>query len=93
MPVLWDGICRFEKQHGTEELRAEVLKRCVDTEPRHGELWTSVSKAVENAHLSTEAILKKAVLLLEKEEASSGAGPVAAAAPAAPATAPATAPA
>lgn len=39
-----------------------VIERCADAEPRHGEKWTKVSKAVENAHVSPQAILKKMVL-------------------------------
>lgn len=65
----WAYFLKFEKQHGSEEQQAEVVRRCVATEPRHGEAWTRVSKAVENAHLSCEAILKKVVVSLDSEDA------------------------
>ncbi|KAJ7567210.1 hypothetical protein O6H91_02G136900 [Diphasiastrum complanatum] len=60
----WALFYKFELQHGTEEQQQEVLKRCVVAEPRHGEHWTSISKAVENAHQPVEGILKKVVVAL-----------------------------
>lgn len=62
----WALYYKFELQHGTEEQQTEVVRKCMATEPRKGETWTRVSKAVENAHLSTEAILKKVVVSLGK---------------------------
>ncbi|XP_054786548.1 protein STABILIZED1-like isoform X2 [Prosopis cineraria] len=64
----WAWNYKFELQHGAEENQKEVLKRCVAAEPKHGEKWQSISKAVENSHHPTEAILKKVVVLLGKEE-------------------------
>ncbi|KAK9726755.1 hypothetical protein RND81_05G235200 [Saponaria officinalis] len=64
----WALYYKFEHQHGTEDSQKDVLKRCVAAEPKHGEKWQAVSKAVENAHQPTEAILKKVVILLGKEE-------------------------
>ncbi|CAK9273921.1 unnamed protein product [Sphagnum jensenii] len=65
----WAQLYKFELQHGSEELQQEILQRCTSAEPHHGERWTQMTKAVENAHLSTEAILKKLVVALSKEEA------------------------
>lgn len=48
----------------------DVMKRCIAAEPKHGEKWQAVSKAVENSHQATEAILKKVVVALGKEESS-----------------------
>ncbi|KAK1266547.1 hypothetical protein QJS04_geneDACA000519 [Acorus gramineus] len=64
----WALYYKFELQHGTEDNQKDVLKRCVAAEPKHGELWTSISKAVENSHQLIEALLKKAVVTLGKEE-------------------------
>lgn len=64
----WAQYYKFELQHGTEEIQQDVLKRCIAAEPRHGERWASISKAVENSHLPVEAILKKVVVALGKEE-------------------------
>ncbi|XP_020256952.1 protein STABILIZED1 [Asparagus officinalis] len=64
----WALYYKFELQHGNEDTQKDVLKRCVAAEPKHGERWTSISKAVENSHLLVEAILKKVVVALGKEE-------------------------
>ncbi|CBI28774.3 unnamed protein product, partial [Vitis vinifera] len=64
----WALYYKFEVQHGSEENQKDVLRRCVAAEPKHGEKWQVISKAVENSHLPTEAILKKAVVALGKEE-------------------------
>ncbi|CAI7927557.1 unnamed protein product [Closterium sp. NIES-54] len=89
----WAQLWRFEKAHGSEEQRGEVVRRCVAAEPRYGEAWTRVAKAVENAHLSTEALLKKVVLAMDREEAAKTASGASsgAAAPAAANSAPASA--
>jgi pre-mRNA-processing factor 6 len=54
----WAWWYRFALQHGTEEKRAELIKKCVANQPKHGEVWQSVAKQPENAALGTEAILK-----------------------------------
>lgn len=64
----WAQLYKFELQHSSEDIAHDVLQRCAAAEPRHGERWTKVSKAVENAHFSTEAILKKLVLAFKDEE-------------------------
>ncbi|GAB2274984.1 Protein STABILIZED1 [Dionaea muscipula] len=64
----WALYYKFELQHGTEENQKDVLKRCVAAEPKHGEKWQVVSKAVENAHQPTEVILKKVVVALGRDE-------------------------
>ncbi|KAG6541752.1 hypothetical protein Mapa_016764 [Marchantia paleacea] len=69
----WAQLYKFELQHGVEEQQHDALKRCSAAEPRHGERWTRVSKAVENAHQPVEAILKKVVVALGKEEGIVGA--------------------
>ncbi|XP_050366231.1 protein STABILIZED1 [Argentina anserina] len=64
----WALYYKFELQNGTDENQKDVLKRCIAAEPKHGEKWQPISKAVENSHQPTEAILKKAVVALGKEE-------------------------
>lgn len=64
----WAWYYKFELQNGTIETQKDVLERCVAAEPKHGEKWQSISKAVENSHQPTEAILKKVVVALGKEE-------------------------
>jgi pre-mRNA-processing factor 6 len=55
----WAYFYAFEVRHGGEDERAAVLKRCLEADPTHGELWTSVSKQVENWRVDKETILKK----------------------------------
>lgn len=65
----WALYYKFELQHGTEETQKHILTRCIAAEPRHGERWTAVSKAIENSHQSVEAVLKKVVVSLSRENA------------------------
>lgn len=60
----WAWYLKFLLQHGTEEKRADVVNKCVLSEPKHGEIWQSVSKDPANARLGTEEVLKKVVDLL-----------------------------
>ncbi|GJM91116.1 hypothetical protein PR202_ga07460 [Eleusine coracana subsp. coracana] len=64
----WVSYYRFELQHGNADTQRDVLRRCVAAEPKHGEKWQAITKAVENSHLSVEALLKKAVVALAEEE-------------------------
>jgi len=59
----WARYVAFERQHGGGD---DVVRRAVDASPRYGQLWTSVSKRVENAHDSTEVILGKVVALVKE---------------------------
>ncbi|CDY48448.1 BnaA08g11570D [Brassica napus] len=63
----WALYYKFEVQHGSEERQKEVLNRCVVSEPKHGEKWQAVSKALENSHQSVEVILKKVAIALNRE--------------------------
>jgi pre-mRNA-processing factor 6 len=53
----WAYFYRFELIHGNEEQQEGVRRHCVNAEPHHGELWCSVSKAIENWRLKTSEIL------------------------------------
>ena len=55
----WVWYYQFELQHGDEAKQRIVIERCEKAEPRHGEHWQSVAKAVENAHDTTKQILMK----------------------------------
>jgi pre-mRNA-processing factor 6 len=55
----WAMLYKFECQHGTPEMAAAMATRAAAADPRHGERWQRVSKALENAKDSTETILKK----------------------------------
>ncbi|EFJ11221.1 hypothetical protein SELMODRAFT_126445 [Selaginella moellendorffii] len=55
----WAVLYRFEQGHGSTEAIEEVVERCKAAEPKHGEQWIRVSKAVENAHQGVEFVLGK----------------------------------
>ncbi|KAL4998114.1 PRP1 splicing factor, N-terminal-domain-containing protein [Aspergillus recurvatus] len=54
----WAWYYKFLLQHGTDEKRADVISKCVLSEPKHGEIWQSIAKDPANAYKSTEDILK-----------------------------------
>ena len=47
----------------------QVLEEMRKAEPRHGERWQRVSKDPANAHPSSETILKKVIIDMDKEAA------------------------
>ena len=53
----WAYFVKFENQHGTNEERDDVIKRCVEASPKHGLLWPSVAKNVANYGKSVKEIL------------------------------------
>ncbi|KDN51340.1 hypothetical protein K437DRAFT_221659 [Tilletiaria anomala UBC 951] len=52
----WAWWYKFEQQHGTDEMRAVVLRRCVNAEPRHGDEWQIALKDPD-VHRSTAQVL------------------------------------
>ncbi|RDW92285.1 putative pre-mRNA splicing factor prp1 [Coleophoma crateriformis] len=61
----WAWYYKFLLQHGTEEKRADVIAKCILSEPRHGEVWQSVAKDPKNAGKEFDEILKIVVTKLE----------------------------
>jgi len=53
----WAWYYKFLLEHGTEDKRSDVVSKCVTVEPKHGEIWQSISKDPANAYKSTEDIL------------------------------------
>jgi len=53
----WAYYFKFELLHGALDEQIDVKKRCIQAEPRHGEVWTSISKSPENWRAKTEDIL------------------------------------
>ena len=58
----WASYFAFELQAGTPESQAAVERRCVATEPAHGERWQAVAKRVENRGLSRAEVLRRVVV-------------------------------
>ncbi|CAI9109281.1 OLC1v1009073C1 [Oldenlandia corymbosa var. corymbosa] len=63
---IWALFYEFEIQHGNEQTQKDVVKRCVASEPKYGEMWQPIAKAVENSHQKTESILKKVMVSIGK---------------------------
>jgi pre-mRNA-processing factor 6 len=61
----WAWYYKFLLQHGTDEKRADVVSKCIMSEPRHGEVWQKVAKDPKNAGKDLEEILKIVVGKLE----------------------------
>ena len=61
----WAYFYKFEQNHGTDEQQNDVKQRCAQAEPKHGEEWTKVSKAVTNWKLSPVEVLVKCANGLE----------------------------
>ena len=55
----WANYYAFELAHGTPEQQAEVLRRCVAADPKHGDEWTTVSKSLSAIRWSVETVVKK----------------------------------
>ena len=72
----WAFYYAFELRHGSDAEKAQVLKKCLEADPTHGELWTSISKRVENWRLSKETVLKKVVAKLQEAAVEEVSGPV-----------------
>jgi len=56
----WVHFYKFELLHGTPEQQEEVKRRCIGSEPRHGELWCKYSKDIKHWQQKTEFFLLKA---------------------------------
>ncbi|KAJ7688479.1 PRP1 splicing factor, N-terminal-domain-containing protein [Mycena rosella] len=54
----WAWWLKFERQHGTEEHRDEVRKKCVAAEPHHSPMWQSVAKDTRNVGKGITEILE-----------------------------------
>ncbi|KAJ7873267.1 PRP1 splicing factor, N-terminal-domain-containing protein [Mycena olivaceomarginata] len=54
----WAWWLKFERQHGTEDYREDVRKKCVAAEPHHSPMWQSVAKDTRNTGKSITQILE-----------------------------------
>jgi len=61
---IWAMYYSYELLHDPTRA-AEVLKRAIAQEPRHGERWQQVAKDPSNAHQPMDVILKRVVLHME----------------------------
>jgi pre-mRNA-processing factor 6 len=61
----WIYYYKAELTIGERDHADSVINRCEKAKPRYGDLWTSISKKVENWKLKTQDILIKAIDLIK----------------------------
>lgn len=61
----WGWWYKFEQQHGEPERLEKVVKDCEEAAPRHGPVWQSVSKDLQNVGKTTKEILEQVAKKLE----------------------------
>ncbi|CAB9519086.1 mRNA-processing factor 6 [Seminavis robusta] len=54
----WARFYAFELEVGTKEQQDKVKERCVKADPKHGELWTNLSKDMANRHKPMAELLE-----------------------------------
>ncbi|KIJ13039.1 hypothetical protein PAXINDRAFT_181390 [Paxillus involutus ATCC 200175] len=54
----WAWWLKFERQHGTPEHVAEVVKQCIAAEPHRGPVWQSIAKDDKNVGKGMRDILE-----------------------------------
>ena len=63
----WAKWYAFELDNGTKEAQADVKQKCIAAEPKHGECWCKVSKAMSNRRRTSADHLEAAAQnVLEK---------------------------
>ncbi|KAF2108655.1 PRP1 splicing factor, N-terminal-domain-containing protein [Lophiotrema nucula] len=61
----WVWYYKFLLQHGTEQKKGEVLSKAILAEPKHGEIWQSVTKDPRNFKMGVEDLMKIAVAMAQ----------------------------
>ncbi len=65
----WAKWYAFELDAGTEESQTSVLQSCIAADPKHGELWCIVSKAMANrGNTAADNLRAAAQSLLDKQQ-------------------------
>jgi len=61
----WIHFYKFEQLYGTAEQQNDIKQRCINAEPRHGELWCKYAKDIKHWRQKTEFFLLMAAKDLE----------------------------
>lgn len=64
----WARYYAFERKVGTEDQQKDVKKRCVKAEPKHGEIWTSLMKDMQNRRRTIGEGLELVAKLIEQRD-------------------------
>jgi len=60
---IWAQWLKFERQHGTEATRQEVINWCMAAEPHHSPVWEFFAKDDKNVGKGTKEILEIVVII------------------------------
>jgi len=62
---IWAYYLKMELQFG-DEAKAEIIRqKCISIKPRHGDIWTSISKQIRKVKLKTSEILDQVLELIK----------------------------
>ena len=64
----WARYYAFERKHGTPEQQRAVKERCVKAEPKHGQVWQAITKAMEHRQKTEGEKLDLVVAALESDD-------------------------
>lgn len=56
----WARAYAFELEQGSKEHREKLSERCIQAEPKHGEIWTSITKDMGNRKKTMAEVLEMA---------------------------------
>ena len=71
----WATWLRFEQLHGTKGVCEEIMRDCEKADPKHGDLWISVSKSFGNESLQCAEILRRVAEMVSKSSSVTGVYP------------------
>ena len=60
----WAWLYKYTAEKGSPKQVAKVVERCKAADPKHGEVWVTVSKDVSKWTWSTEQVLHEAAIRL-----------------------------
>jgi pre-mRNA-processing factor 6 len=66
----WARAYAFEIEHGTTDQQEKVMERCIQAEPKHGEIWTSIMKDISNRKRSVSEVLALTATVIISEKSS-----------------------
>mmetsp|Transcript_23418 Transcript_23418/g.26664 ORF Transcript_23418/g.26664 Transcript_23418/m.26664 type:complete len:957 (-) Transcript_23418:199-3069(-) len=55
---MWGRYYIFEQKNGTKEQQQNIMDRCIKADPKHGEIWTGITKAMANRRKSINFIMQ-----------------------------------
>lgn len=63
----WIYYYKLEKQFGEDKKAEEIMRKCAESNPKHGEVWILIAKGIKNWRMKPEEILQAASELVSFE--------------------------